>query len=108
MGADLQEAKRVCKEDGKLFGDWCGSIGISYKTAQRLMAVNTELGQEKGHTGLLHHGFTVLAEITQTRDEDIEQQAEESIPGKLFDQKRKLTSFSIIASMCGISMEDHW
>lgn len=72
MGADLQEAKRVCKEDGKLFEDWCGSeeCPVGYKTAQRLMAVNAELGNRKDGTVLFNHSFQVLADVTQTRDED--------------------------------------
>lgn len=75
MGADLQEAKRVCKEDGKLFEDWCGSdeCPVSPSTARRLMSVHAQLGHEKNHAGFLQHGFTVLAEVTQTRDEDIRQ-----------------------------------
>jgi hypothetical protein len=75
MGADLQEAKQVCKENGKLFEDWCGSgeCPVSATTARRLMSVHAQLGNKKNPEGFFEHGFKVLAEITQTRDEDIRQ-----------------------------------
>ena len=75
MGADLQDAKRVCKEDGKLFEDWCGSeeCPVGYKTAQQLMSVNRELGSKKEVNLLFNHSFEVLSRVTQTRDEDIRQ-----------------------------------
>ena len=72
MGADLQEAKRVCKEDGKLFEDWCGSeeCPVGRMTAFKLMAVHSELGGKSTPSVLFEHGFNVLAAVTQTRDED--------------------------------------
>ncbi len=75
MGADLQEAKQVCKENGKLFEDWCGSdeCPVSAFTARRLMAINSELGSKKLGSQLFNHSFEVLAHVTQTRDEDIRQ-----------------------------------
>ena len=75
MGADLRDAKQVCREDGKLFEDWCGSdeCPVSYKTAQKLMSVTNELGSKKESQLLFEQGFNVLKAITQTRDEDIRQ-----------------------------------
>ncbi len=75
MGADLQEAKQVCKENGKLFEDWCGSdeCPVSTITAQRLMAVHRELGRKNNGAVVFNHSFQVLADVTQTRDEDIRQ-----------------------------------
>jgi hypothetical protein len=75
MGADLQEAKQVCKENGKLFEDWCdsGECPVMYKTAQKLMSVQSELGAKKEVNFLFNHGFEVLSKVTQTRDEDIRQ-----------------------------------
>ena len=49
MGADLQQAKKVCKEDGKTFTAWCESAEcpVGFRTAQRLMSVSEKL---KGKT----------------------------------------------------------
>jgi hypothetical protein len=37
------------------------------------MSVHAQLGNKKNPEGFFEHGFKVLAEITQTRDEDIRQ-----------------------------------
>jgi hypothetical protein len=75
MGADLQEAKRVCKEDGKLFEDWIKSseCPVGKTTAYKLLSVYGELGSKSSGTELFRHGLEVLSHITQTRDEDIRQ-----------------------------------
>lgn len=75
MGADLQEAKKVCKEDGRLFEDWCRSeeCPVGHDTATRLMTVYRELGDKDRRAAVFTQGFRVLAEVTQTRDEDIRQ-----------------------------------
>lgn len=98
MGADLQEAKRVCKEDGKLFEDWCGSseCPISWATAKRLMAITAELGNKKDHSDLFRQSFMVLAHATQTRDEDIRQALLEHIEQEAEDGK-KITQQEITA-----------
>jgi hypothetical protein len=59
MGAALQEAKQVCKENGKLFEDWCGSgeCPVGVPTAQRLMAIHRELGGKNPHVGVFNNGF---------------------------------------------------
>lgn len=73
MGADLIEAKRVCKEDGKTFESWCDSseCPVGYKTAQQLISVSQELGDKKERALLFDNSFAVLARVTQTRDEDL-------------------------------------
>lgn len=75
MGADLQEAKQVCKERGDIFDNWLNSdeCPIGRMTAFNLMSVYSELGGRSTSSVLFEHGFNVLASVTQTRDEDIRQ-----------------------------------
>ena len=72
MGADLMEAKRVCRDEGKLFEDWCGSseCPVGYHTATRLMSVARRLGSENSGAAIFEHSFQVLSEVTRTTDED--------------------------------------
>lgn len=106
MGADLQEAKQVCKENGKLFEDWCGSgeCPVSATTARRLMSVHAQLGNKKNPEGFFEHGFKVLAEITQTRDEDIRQALLEHIEQEAEDGKQ-VTQQEITALKKALSSE---
>jgi DNA repair exonuclease SbcCD ATPase subunit len=74
MGADLQEAKKVCKGNGEAFKDWCSSseCPVGYETAKRLMAISLEYADKKvPGTFFENNGFKVIASLTQTRDEDI-------------------------------------
>lgn len=74
MGADLRDAKRVCREDGTLFTAWCESAEcpVGYSTAKRLMSVHEQLSIKKSPGDFFEvAGIKVLAEITMTRDEDI-------------------------------------
>lgn len=99
MGADLKDAKRVCKEDGTLFTAWCESAEcpVGYKTAQRLITVNEQIGHKKDPGSFLENtGFKVLAAITQTRDEDIRQALLEHIESEAEDG-RKVTQKEITA-----------
>ena len=76
MGADLRDAKRVCREDGTLFTAWCESAEcpVGYSTAKRLMSVQEQLSIKKSPGDYFEvAGIKVLAEITMTRDEDIRQ-----------------------------------
>ncbi len=75
MGADLREAKQVCKEEGTLFTAWCESAEcpVGYKTAQRLMTVSEQIGIKKDMQVLSSMAFGVISAVTQTRDEDIRQ-----------------------------------
>jgi hypothetical protein len=81
MGADLAEAKRVCKEDDELFTTWCESeeCPVNYKTAQRLVKVYEQMVTEKAPGGLFSSqtltsiGTRVFSEVIQTRDDDIRQ-----------------------------------
>lgn len=98
MGADLREAKRVCREDGKLFTAWCESAEcpVGYSTAQRLMSVHAELGDKKGNSSLFENGFGVLSAITRTREEDIRQALLEHIE-KEAEDGNKVTQKEITA-----------
>jgi hypothetical protein len=100
MGADLQEAKQLCKEHGKLFEDWCdsGECPVMYKTAQKLMSVQSELGAKKEVNFLFNHGFEVLSKVTQTRDEDIRQALLEHIEQARHQcpAKRRVFCFSLL------------
>lgn len=74
MGADLRDAKRVCREDGTLFTAWCESAEcpVGYSTAKRLMSVQEQLSIKKSPGDYFEvAGIKVLAEVTMTRDEDI-------------------------------------
>lgn len=106
MGADLQEAKRVCKEDGKTFESWCNSdeCPISLTTAKRLISVNLQLGEKKSPGVFFEHGFKVLAEITQTRDEDIRQALLEHIEQEAEDGN-KITQQEITALKKALAAE---
>ena len=75
MGADLREAKQVCKEEGTLFTAWCESAEcpVGVLTAQRLMSIHDRLGNENTSDGVFQNGLAVLSEVTMTRDEDIRQ-----------------------------------
>lgn len=103
MGADLREAKRVCKEDGTLFTAWCesGECPVSYKTAQQLIAVHAELGDKKEHAILSNLGFRVLATVTQTREEDLRAALLEHIE-KEADNGRAVTQKEITALKRGL------
>jgi len=96
MGADLIEAKKVCKEDGKLFSAWCESdeCPVGYKTAQSLMSVNKELGCRKEVNLLFNNSLDVLSRVTQTREEDIKQALLEHIEAEA-DKGEKVTQKEI-------------
>lgn len=90
MGADLQEAKRVCKERGDVFEDWVKSseCPVGKTTAYRLMSVHAELGSKSSLKELFENGLNVLAEVTQTRDEDIRAALLEHIEQEAEDGKQ--------------------
>ncbi len=99
MGADLREAKRVCREDGTLFTAWCESseCPVGYKTAQRLVTVHEQIGHKKDPGSFFENtGFKVLAAITQTREEDIRQALLEHIESEA-EEGRKVTQKEITA-----------
>jgi hypothetical protein len=75
MGADLREAKRVCKEEGSLFTAWCESAEcpVGYQTATRLMSVHAELGGKDITHYISSFAYGVISSVTMTRDEDIRQ-----------------------------------
>lgn len=106
MGADLQEAKKVYKEDGKLFEDWCGSdeCPVSAWTARRLMAIYNELGNKKLPGQLFNHSFQVLAHVTQTRDEDIRQALLEHLEHEA-DTGKQITKQEITALKKALTAE---
>jgi hypothetical protein len=97
MGADLRDAKRVCKEDGTLFAAWCESneCPVGYRTATRLISVSDRLGNN-APGGIFENGFRVIAEITQTRDEDIRQALLEHVT-KEQEEGRNVTKQEITA-----------
>ena len=71
MGADLREAKRVCKEDGTLFPAWCESseCPVGFQTALRLMSVFDKHGDKNVHAGIFQSGYVVLAEVQAAQAE---------------------------------------
>ncbi|WP_295442600.1 hypothetical protein [uncultured Thiodictyon sp.] len=94
MGADLREAKKVCKEDGTLFTAWCESseCPVGYQTATRLMSVHDALGDKNVSTYISQVGYAVISEVTRTRDEDmraalLEHIEKEADNGKAVTQK---------------------
>ena len=96
MGADLIEAKSICKEDGSLFSAWCESeqCPVGFNTAQRLMSVQRELGGKNSDVAVFHSSFNVLATISQTRESDIKQALLEHIE-KEADEGKKTTQKEI-------------
>ena len=98
MGADLQEAKRVCKDRGDVFDAWIKSseCPVGRATAFKLIAVHSELGDKSTPSVLFEHGFNVLASVTQTRDEDIRQALLEHIEHQA-EEGEKVTQQEITA-----------
>lgn len=98
MGADLQEAKKVCRDRGDVFDDWIKSseCPVGKTTAYKLLSVHSELGSKSSGTELFKHGLEVLSHITQTRDEDIRQALLEHIEQEAEDGK-KITQQEITA-----------
>lgn len=98
MGADLRDAKRICKEDGTLFTAWCESVEcpVSYITANRLMSVHSALGNENNMHVISSMAFGVISAVTQTRDEDIRQALLEHLKDSA-DNGEKVTQKEITA-----------
>ena len=100
MGADLREAKRVCREDGTLFTAWCESAEcpVGYQTATRLMSIHSELGGKNIDVGIFQNGYNILASVTMTRDEDIRAALLEHIE-KEAEDGNKVTQKEITAEL---------
>lgn len=106
MGADLQEAKQVCKENGELFEKWCDSseCPVNYRTAARLMSVYCELGNKNDTRVIFNQAFGVISQITQTRDEDIRQALLEHIEQEA-ESGKQVTQQEITALKKALSSE---